>query len=165
MMNLKTVANTRVDRLTFWIIFTVVVVANFVLRAVVDAADLSPARWVVSLILIWGVFSLVAAGRARDMGRSGWFALLMLIPVANLAVVLWLGCSPRVEDAAAAEAAANAAVLAAFGHGSRWMSLTEISAALGDDWEATILRVRMLDAQGMLTNNGLQGQERRYRIA
>ena len=139
--------------------------ASFVVKVVADGGGISSARWAVSLILTWGVFSLVAAGRARDMGRSGWFALLMLIPVANLAVVLWLGCSPRVEDAAAAEAAANAAVIAAFGHGSRWMSLIEISAALGDDWEATILRVRMLDAQGMLTNNGLQGQERRYRIA
>ena len=168
---MRTIANTRVDRHTFWFIFTVVVVANFVLRAVVDAADLSPARWVVSLILIWGIFSLVAAGRARDMGRSGWFALLMLIPVANLAVVFWLGCSRNVEDAIAAEAAANAAVLAVLEGGPQWMSLIEISAALGNDTslvlprERTATRVRMLDAQGTLTNNGLEGQERRYRIA
>ena len=164
-MNLKTIANTRVDRLTFWIIFAVVLLASFIVKVVADGGGISSARWVVSLILIWGIFSLVAAGRARDMGRSGWFALLMLIPVANLAVVFWLGCSRSIEDAIAAEAAANAAVLAVLAGGPQWMSLLEISAALGDDWEATILRVRMLDAQGMLTNNGLQGQERRYRIA
>ena len=170
-MNLKTIANTRVDRHTFWVIFAVVVLANVVLRAVVDAADLSPARWAVSLALVWGIWLLVAAGRARDMGRSGWFALLTLIPVANLAVVFWLGCSRNAEDAIAAEAAANAAVLAVLEGGPQWMSLIEISAALGDDTslvlprERTATRVRMLDAQGTLTNNGLQGRERRYRIA
>ena len=167
----RTVANTRVDRLTFWVIFIVVVLANVVLRAVVDAADLSPARWAVSLALVWGIWLLVAAGRARDMGRSGWFALLTLIPVANLAVILWLGYSRNVEGFLAAEAAANAAVLAVLEGGPQWMSLIEISIALGDDTslilprERTAMRVRQLDAQGMLTNNGLQGRGRRYRIA
>lgn len=168
---LKTLANTRVDRPTFWIIFVVVVLANVVVRAAVDAAGLSSARWMVPLALIWGIWSLVAAGRARDMGRSGWFGLLILVPVVNLAVVLWLGCSPRLEAALAAEVAANAAVLAVLEGGSQWMSLVEISAALGDDSslilprEKTAARLRQLDAQGTLTNNGQEGQARRYRIA
>ena len=95
---LKTLANTRVDRHTFWIIFAVVVLASFVVKVVADGGGISSARGAVSVALIWGIFSLVAAGRARDMGRSGWLALLTLIPVANLAVVLWLGCSRSAED-------------------------------------------------------------------
>ena len=89
----RIIANTRVDRPTFWIIFAVVVLASFVVKVVADGGGISPARGAVSLALIWGIFSLVAAGRARDMGRSGWFALMMLVPVVNLAVILWLGCS------------------------------------------------------------------------
>ena len=171
MMNLKTLANTRVDRPTFWIIFAVVVVASFVVRVVVDSAGLSPARWIVPLALTWGIWSLVCAARARDMGRSGWFGLLTLFPVAGLAVVVWLGCSRRWEDALAAEEAANAAVLAVFGSGPCWLTLIEILDALGDDTSSLLpreriaMRVRELDAKGMLTNNGLEGRERRYRIA
>ena len=168
---LKTLANTRVDRHTFWIIFAVVVLASFVVKVVADGGGISSARGAVSVALIWGIFSLVAAGRARDMGRSGWLALLTLIPVANLAVVLWLGCSRSAEGFLASEVAANAAVLATFERGPQWMSLIEISNALGDDAslvlprEKTAARVRALDAQGTLTNNGQDGRERRYRIA
>ena len=170
MKNLKTLANTRVDRPTFWIIFAVVVLASIVVRVVVDAAGLSSARWVIPLALIWGIWSLVAAGRARDMGRSGWFGLMTLFPLVGLAVVVWLGCSPRVEDALAAEVAANNKVIAVPEDGPYWMSLIEISNALGDDSslilhrEKTAARVRALDAKGTLTNNGQDGQARRYRI-
>ena len=168
---LKTLANTRVDRSTFWVIFAVVVLASFVVKVVVDGAGISSARGAVSVALIWGIFSLVAAGRAHDMGHSGWFGLLTLIPVANLAVVFWLGCSRNAEGFLAAEVAANAAVLAVLEGGPQWMSLLEISNALGDDSslilpiERTAARVRMLDAQGTLTNNGQDGQARLYRIA
>ena len=171
MMILRTIANTRVDRHTFWIIFAVVVLASFVVKVVADGGGISPARGAVSVALIWGIFSLVAAGRARDMGHSGWFALLTLIPLAGIAVVFWLGCSRRLEDALAAEVAANAAVLATFERGPQWMSLIEISNALGDDaslilpMEKTAARIRALEAQGTLTNNGQDGQARRYRIA
>ena len=168
---LKTLANTRVDRPTFWIIFAVVVLASFVVKVVADGGGISSARGAVSVALIWGIFSLVAAGRARDMGRSGWFGLLTLIPLAGIAVVFWLGCSRTAEDALAAEVAANAAVLAVLEGGPRWMSLLEISNALGDDAslilpiERTAARIRALDARGALTNNGQDGQARRYRIA
>ena len=173
MMILKTLANTRVDRHTFWIIFAVVVLASFVVKVVADGGGISSARGAVSVALIWGIFSLVAAGRARDMGRSGWLALLMLVPVVNLAVVLWLGCSPRLGegDALAAEVAAVLAVLAVLEGGPQWMSLIEISNAFGKG-RALILpletieaRVRALEASGRLTNNGQDGQARRYRIA
>lgn len=166
---LKTLANTRVDRLTFWIIFAVVVLANIVVRVVVDSAGLSPARWVVPLALTWGIWSLVCALRARDMGRSGWLGLLAFVPIVGLAVAVWLGFSRRWEDAQAAEEAANAAVLAVFGSG--WMSLADISDALGDDLaltlprEKTAMRVRALDASGVLESNGLEGRDRRYRLA
>ena len=168
---LKTLANTRVDRPTFWIIFAVVVLASFVVKVVADGGGISSARGAVSVALIWGIFSLVAAGRARDMGRSGWFGLLTLVPLVGLVAIFWLGCSRRVEDALAAEVAANAAVLAVLEGGPRWMSLIEISAALGKGRALipspgmTAARIRALDAQGALTNNGLQGRERRYRIA
>ena len=164
MTNLKTLANTRVDRPTFWIIFAVVLLASFVVRVVVDSAGLSPARWAVPLALVWVIWSLVCAARAHDMGRSGWFGLLVLLPLVGLCVVLWLGFSRRWEDALAAEVAANNKVIAALEGGPCWMSLIEIAERAGGDWELTILRVRQLDAQGTLTNNGLQGRERRYRI-
>ena len=168
MRAMRTIANTRVDRPTFWVIFAVVVLANIVVGAIVDAAGLSSARWAVPFALVWGIWLLVAAGRARDMGRSGWFGLLTLYPLAGLAVIVWLGCSRNVEDALASEAAANAAVIAVLEGGPCWMSVIEISDALGDGAslvlprEKTAMRVRMLDAQGTLTNNGLQGRERRY---
>ena len=171
MKAMRTIANTRVDRHTFWIIFAVVVIASFVVKVVADGGGISSARGAVSVALIWGIFSLVAAGRARDMGRPGWFALLMLIPLAGIAVVFWLGCSRTAEGFLAAEVAANAAVLAVMEGGPQWMSLLEISNALGDDaslilpTERTAARVRALDAQGALTNNGQDGQARRYRIA
>jgi len=37
---------------------------------------------------------LIGVRRLHDMGRSGWFAAGLLIPVLNLAVFLWLLCAP-----------------------------------------------------------------------
>ncbi|WP_181259221.1 DUF805 domain-containing protein [Pseudoduganella armeniaca] len=44
----------------------------------------------ISLLLL-GVFALaLARRRLMDMGHSGWFALLLLAPLLNIAVLLWL---------------------------------------------------------------------------
>ena len=37
---------------------------------------------------------LIGVRRLHDMGRSGWFAAGLLVPVLNLAVFLWLLCAP-----------------------------------------------------------------------
>lgn len=37
---------------------------------------------------------LIGVRRLHDMGRSGWFAAGLLVPVLNLAVFLWLLCMP-----------------------------------------------------------------------
>lgn len=40
----------------------------------------------------WLVYcSSIAIRRAHDIGRSGWFALLLLVPVANLTLFFWPG--------------------------------------------------------------------------
>lgn len=51
---------------------------------------------IIGLSLILGLFGVVimllSIKRFHDMNRSGWFAILMLIPILNLAVGLfWLG--------------------------------------------------------------------------
>ena len=149
----------RIGRPAFWLAVAGLLLASFVLRAAAPEAV-----WLVGQALILTLWLPVAGARARDMGQSGWFGLITLFPLAGLAVVGWLGASRPGWAAAAAEDAANAAVLATFEQGPCWLSVLEIAERAAGDWEATILRVRQLDAKGTLTNNGLQGRERRYRI-
>ena len=78
----------RIGRPTFWLAVAGLLLVSFVWRAATPE--------IVGLVgqaLILALWLPVAAGRARDMGRSGWFGLLILVPIANLAVFLWLGCS------------------------------------------------------------------------
>ena len=149
----------RVGRPLFWLSVAGLLLASFALRVAAPESV-----WLVAQAIFLAIWLPVAAARARDMGRSGWFGLLVLLPFAGLAVVVWLGASRRIEDALAAEEAANAAVLAVFGSGPCWLTLIEIATAHGGDWDRTILRVRELDARGTLVNDGKRGRERRYRV-
>lgn len=55
---------------------------------------LDPAGWLLFLVpLIW-VNTCIAVQRLHDIGRSGWWALLMLIPLVNVVLALYLLFAP-----------------------------------------------------------------------
>lgn len=58
----------------------------------------SPVFIIVVFAIISYVWSLFAAARSRDAGRSGAFGLLTLIPVLGIAVMVWLGLMAEVEQ-------------------------------------------------------------------
>lgn len=164
-MNLKTLVGTgRIGRGTFWATTVVALLANFVMAAATNIG-LPFVVWAVIHILTLCVWLLVCVARTRDMGRSGWFGLLVLVPIANIVVVFWLGCSRNIEDTLAAEAEANGAIITVLEHGPRWMSLIEISDALGGDWERAVVCIREMASRGELSTNGLDGRERRYGLS
>lgn len=74
----------------FWLSVVLGVAAGLALRATALAL-LSQLLGMVLSFLLLGVFTLaLARRRLMDMGHSGWFALLLLAPMVNVAVLLWL---------------------------------------------------------------------------
>ena len=79
----------RIDRRTFWLHGVLPLLGSAVLlRALFDIARLPQEQvdeWV-SMLVTWPLLA-ISAKRWHDRGRSGWWVLVLLIPVAG---VLWL---------------------------------------------------------------------------
>lgn len=90
-------ANARAKRGHYWgVLIALNVVNAVVLFALMINAFESGTSPSSPLLLIAPAISLyfwfaVCTARLRDMGRSGWLALLTLIPIIGFVVALWLG--------------------------------------------------------------------------
>jgi uncharacterized membrane protein YhaH (DUF805 family) len=74
----------------FWLSVLLGVAAALALRAT-SWALLSQVLGTLISFLLLGVFTLaLARRRLMDMGHTGWFALLLLAPLLNVALLLWL---------------------------------------------------------------------------
>jgi uncharacterized membrane protein YhaH (DUF805 family) len=72
----------RIDRRTFWLCFAAIAGLSLYLRAVFGIARMRPevVEGIVNLLAMWPLFAL-SAKRWHDRDRSGWWALVLLIPV------------------------------------------------------------------------------------
>jgi uncharacterized membrane protein YhaH (DUF805 family) len=72
----------RIDRRTFWLCFAAIVGLSLYFRAVLGIARMRPEmiEGVVNLLAMWPLLAL-SAKRWHDRDRSGWWALVLLIPV------------------------------------------------------------------------------------
>lgn len=82
----------RRNRRQWWLIWVVAPLATSALVALPGAA---------ALLSLFGFWVLLActAQRLHDMGRTGWWQLLYLVPLAGLPVFLWIGFSRGVKFA------------------------------------------------------------------
>ena len=85
----------RASRTAYWLTFIALWISSFIVGLIGGAAGY-PGGLVIQivwLLLAAYLWLWIAACRARDMGKSGWFALLMLIPIVGIGVLFWLGFS------------------------------------------------------------------------
>ena len=79
----------RISRRQFWLYGVLATLAlSLLVRALLDIARFQPERVdvIVSALLLWPLIA-VSAKRWHDHGRSGWWALVWLIPVVGW---LWI---------------------------------------------------------------------------
>ena len=95
----------RVPRLPYllWSVTTLVVMALLISLTVdlIFRAGGFDETWQVSmsifpleLLIFWVVYFILAVGRFHDIGSSGWWSLLLLVPVVNLIVWAYLLFAP-----------------------------------------------------------------------
>lgn len=87
----------RARRSEYWyfalFLFVVSIVTFFIDVAIVGLERLGPVNTIFSLATI--VPSLaVSVRRLHDIGRSGWFLLLILIPLIGIIVLIYWACQP-----------------------------------------------------------------------
>lgn len=89
----------RIKRSTFWKITIPVFLISFGFSIVFEAEGnppgllLSIAGLILSIPLIWVLYATYIK-RLHDLGKSGWYALVVLIPLINLLFILYLGFVP-----------------------------------------------------------------------
>lgn len=89
----------RIKRNTFWKIVTPIFLISFWLSSVYDAENsppgflLSVIGLILSILLVWILYATYVK-RLHDLGKSGWYALVVLIPFLNLLFILYLGFAP-----------------------------------------------------------------------
>lgn len=89
----------RIKRNTFWKIVTPIFLVSFWLSSVYDAENsppgflLSVIGLILSILLVWILYATYVK-RLHDLGKSGWYALVVLIPFLNLLFILYLGFAP-----------------------------------------------------------------------
>ena len=88
----------RINRPLFWLSFFALLAVGIIGNVAGSNWNAPTAVWIV-LVITGIVWLFIAAGRARDMGRSAWWALLVLVPVLGWVVALWLGFSKTREQA------------------------------------------------------------------
>ena len=84
-------ASGRVSRTGYWL--AMLGAAAFGLTFILlSQVELVPAAVVMVAMLIYAwVWLSVAACRSRDMGHSGWLALILLVPFLGVLVFFWFG--------------------------------------------------------------------------
>lgn len=99
-MNIKTLFTTyngRISRSQYWIGFVMLLVLSIVVGFILGLMGIGGGENPNLIEVIFGIGMLVLAfalyiKRFHDMDKNGWFSLLMLIPLVNLAVgLIWLG--------------------------------------------------------------------------
>lgn len=98
LMKLFTTYNGRISRSQYWIGFLILVGVAFVIGMVLGAMGAGNEPGAPSLLeallniaLIPLVFA-VYIKRFHDLGKSGWFSLLLIVPLVNILVgIFWLG--------------------------------------------------------------------------
>ncbi len=89
----------RIKRSTFWKITIPVFLISFGFSIVFEAEGnppgllLSIAGLILGVPLIWVLYATYIK-RLHDLGKSGWYALVVLIPLINLLFILYLGFVP-----------------------------------------------------------------------
>lgn len=91
----------RIDREQFWVygflalagLHVALAAAAFVARIFVGilADVLIGLPWMALIALTPYIMAVVCAKRTRDMGRSGWWGLLSLIPIVGIVYWLYIG--------------------------------------------------------------------------
>jgi uncharacterized membrane protein YhaH (DUF805 family) len=91
----------RIGRGTFWAVSISYVVVGIVLNVVVGPGGSEVLLGLFGLLFIpvmW-IFSATHAKRWHDLDKSGWMALTLLIPLANLLIHLFLGLASGTSGA------------------------------------------------------------------
>lgn len=93
--------STRASRSEFWFFQLFVLLMTFVASIIDDLildSDLAPISLIVSIAIITPSIA-VGARRLHDIGRSGWWQLLWLIPILGwIVLVLWWTTKSDVGD-------------------------------------------------------------------
>lgn len=90
----------RASRTQYWMFFLIYLVITVVLTVIESAMGMPVLTPIFGLVVL--IPSLAyGARRLHDTGRSGWWQLLMLIPVIGLIIVLVMLALPTKEEAAA----------------------------------------------------------------
>jgi uncharacterized membrane protein YhaH (DUF805 family) len=90
---------SRIKRSTFWKIIIPVLLISLGLSIVFEAEGdpqgllLSIAGLILSVPLVWVLYAAYIK-RLHDLGKNGWYALLVLVPLINLLFILYLGFVP-----------------------------------------------------------------------
>ena len=83
----------RVSRGSYWVAALTLGAAEFLLVFIPS----QPLSIAIGLIIL-PIWLLIAAARARDMGRSGWLGLMTPIPIVGWGVALWFGIASSKPD-------------------------------------------------------------------
>ena len=81
----------RAPRFAYWGVIIVGWVGTFAFATIAGVGEAGFAVLGGWYIVIGYIYMVVAACRARDMGKSGWMAFATLIPIVGIFVVFWLG--------------------------------------------------------------------------
>ncbi len=79
---------------SFLILFLIGVVVNFIAISMYPAGLIGLLISLIRIILIVAMFSITIR-RLRDLGHSGWVSLLLLIPLVNLILIIYLLLSDK----------------------------------------------------------------------
>ncbi|WP_300500562.1 DUF805 domain-containing protein [Marinobacter sp.] len=89
----------RATRTQFWMFFLIYMVITVVLAVIETALGMPVLTPIFGLVLLIPSLSY-GARRLHDIGRSGWWQLLMLIPVIGLIILLVMFALHSKEEAA-----------------------------------------------------------------
>lgn len=92
----------HINRPQYLLVFLSVLIVSIVLFVFSTYVQYSwLAVLILGLIIFLGVLSIFAGiKRLRDIGKSGWWCLIMLIPIANILLLLFLLFKRGISDSA-----------------------------------------------------------------
>jgi len=96
-------ANGRVSRSQFWLkwalpYIVVTIVLYLILSAILDPAVVAIVFGIYLLAALWPSIAIYIK-RAHDRGRSGWFVLLVIVPILNIWLMIELWFLPGTSGA------------------------------------------------------------------